>query len=164
MNSQRNDQLSNDSGAVIQVVEAPPISLPATVAKKAQFEELATMLNSALLEENSAFEAYVRIKNASEVLDVALAQIREQALSSINGTSESVLGAVAQLKALPKKWEYDDCEIRTLEAQKSGIDARLKARKKFLENLKEEVIDTATGELIRPARCIAEGVTIQVIF
>jgi hypothetical protein len=164
MNQIRNDEFFPDSGTTVQVLQPPPISLPATVAKKTQFEELAAMLNSALLEENSALEAYVRIKNVSEILDVALAQIREQALSAINGTSEPVLGAVVQLKALPKRWEYDDCEIRTLEAQKAGIDTRLKARKKFLETLKEEVVDTATGELIRPARCVSEGVTLQVTF
>ena len=116
------------------------------------------------MEEYSALEAYVKIKNVAEILSVALDQIREQAILSLSGTSQEVLGATAQLKALPRKWEYDDGEVRRLEAEKLAVEAQLKARKKYLENLKTEVANTATGEIIRPARCIAEGVTIQVTF
>jgi hypothetical protein len=69
-----------------------------------------------------------------------------------------------QLKSLPKKWEYDDAELRTLEAEKVAVEAKVKVRKRFLENLKTEMADAKTGELIRPARCISDGVTIQVTF
>jgi hypothetical protein len=67
-------------------------------------------------------------------------------------------------KPFPKKYEYQDSVIDELEAQKKAIDEKLKARKKFLENLTQEVGDTTTGEVIRPANCLAAGSTIQVTF
>jgi hypothetical protein len=140
------------------------VLLPRTIVRKSGFEASAQGLTSALMEEYSALEAYVKIKDISEILSVVLDQIREQAILSLCGTSQEVLGANAQLKALPRKWEYDDGEVRRLEAEKLAVEAQLKARKKYLENLKTEVANTATGEIIRPARCIAEGVTIQVTF
>ena len=138
--------------------------LQRSVVGKAEFEATAETLTAALLDEHSALEVYVKIKNIAEILDVALGQIREQAILSLSGTSQEVLGATAQLRPLPRKWEYDDTEVRRLEADKLAVEAQLKARKKYLENLKTEVANTATGEIIRPARCIAESVTIQVTF
>ena len=140
------------------------VLLQRTIVRKSGFETSALGLTGALMEEYSALEAYVKIKNVSEILSVALDMIREQAILSLVGTSQEVLGAAAQLKALPRKWEYDDGEVRRLEAEKLSLEAQLKARKKYLENLKTEVANTATGEIIRPARCIAEGATIQVTF
>ena len=140
------------------------VLLQRTIVRKSGFEASAQGLTDALMEEYSALEAYVKIKNLAEILSVALDQIREQAILSLSGTSQEVLGATAQLKALPRKWEYDDGEVRRLEAEKLAVEAQLKARKKYLENLKTEVANTATGEITRPARCIAEGVTIQVTF
>jgi len=158
------DEFFTDEPLAVDVIRAGPLTLLPNVARKSQFDELAASLNQALLEENSALEAYVRIKNVAEVLDVALSQLKEQALSRLSGTSEQVLGVTVQLKSLPKKWEYDDTELRTLEAEKAAVEAKVKVRKRFLENLKTEMADAKTGELIRPARCISDGVTIQVTF
>jgi hypothetical protein len=158
------DEFFTDEPPAVDVIRAGPLTLLPSVARKSQFDELAASLNQALLEENSVLEAYVRIKNVAEVLDVALSQLKEQALSRLSGTSEQVLGVTVQLKSLPKKWEYDDAELRTLEAEKAALEAKVKVRKRFLENLKTEMADAKTGEIIRPARCIADGVTIQVTF
>jgi hypothetical protein len=158
------DEFFTDEPVAVDVIRAGPLTLLPSVARKSQFDELAASLNQALLEENSALEAYVRIKNVAEVLDVALSQLKEQALSRLSGASEQVFGVTVQLKSLPKKWEYDDAELRSLEAEKAAVEAKAKVRKKFLENLKTEMADAKTGELIRPARCISDGVTIQVTF
>jgi hypothetical protein len=135
-----------------------------SVVRKADFDTTAQTLTAALLDEYSVLEVYVKIKNVAEILDVALDQIREQAILALSYKSSGVLGATVQLKPLPRKWEYDDAEVRKLESEKVAVEAQLKARKKYLENLKTEVANTARGEIIRPARCIAEGVTIQVTF
>jgi hypothetical protein len=147
-----------------ELIEFDQLTVPKRVARKQQFERLASYLNSILLHENSALEAFVRVKNVAEILDVALAQIKEQALSEIEGRTQEVLGVTVQLKSLPKKWEYDDSELHRLEGEKAAIEARLKERKKFLETLKTEIADARTGEIIRPARCVSEGATIQVLF
>ena len=69
-----------------------------------------------------------------------------------------------QLKSLPKKYEYQDSIIDDLEAQKKAIDEKLKARKRFLENLPAEVADTTTGEILHPARFVSGGSTLQITF
>jgi hypothetical protein len=154
------------------VDEAPPAELagfehlpiPPRVVTKQHFDALALNLTDALLEENSSLEAYVRIKNVAEVLDCALTHLREQAISQVSGTSQNVLGVTVMLKGLPKKWEYDDSVLIRLEGEKAALEARIKERKRFLEHLKQEVADTLTGEIIHPARCVSDGVTIQVLF
>ena len=159
-----NDEFFNEDPVPSELIEFDQLTVPRRVAKKTHFEKLATSLNGILLEENSALEAYVRIKNVAEILEVALGQIKERALGGITGDTQEVLGVTVQLKSLPKKWEYDDSELHRLEGEKAAVVARLKERKKFLEHLKQEVADPATGEIIRPARCISEGATIQVLF
>lgn len=146
------------------VVQSEHLTVLQRVVRKSEFTDYALALTDALLIEQSAIEAYVRIRNVAEILDVALTQIKEQAMGKLNGSTEGILGARVQLKSLPRKYEYEDRVLDELEAQKKGIDEKLKARKKFLENLTAEVADTGTGEIIRPARCIAAGSTIQVTF
>jgi hypothetical protein len=149
--------------------EAPPVqsehlTVLHRVVPKAEFVIHAGAFIEALLVEQSAIEAYVRIRNVADILDTALGIIKERAIASMQGTNVDILGAKVQLKALPKKYEYQDSVIDELEAQKKAIDEKLKARKKFLENLTQEVADTTTGEIIRPAKCISAGSTIQVTF
>ena len=159
-----NDEFLNENPKPAELIVFDQLTVPRKVAKKTHFEKLAGSLNGILLEENSALEAFVRIKNVAEILEVALGQIKEPALGEIAGHSQEVLGVTVQLKSLPKKWEYDDSELHRLEGEKAAIEARVKERKKFLEHVKQEVADPTTGEIIRPANCISEGVTLQVIF
>jgi hypothetical protein len=149
--------------------EAPPVqsehlTVLQRVVPKAEFVIQAGTLTNALLVEQSAVEAYVRIRNVADILDVALGLIKERAIVSMQGTNADILGAKVQLKALPKKYEYQDNIINSLESQKKVIDDKLKARKKLLENITIEVVDPGTGEIIKPARCIAGGSTLQVTF
>ena len=139
-------------------------TLPRRVATKTEFEEIAASMIAMLLEEESTLEAFVRIKNVAEILDVALARIKEEALFEVAGRSQKILGASVQIKALPKKWEYSDSVLTSLEGERAVIEQRIKERKKLLETLKQEVVDPATGEIIHPAKCIADGVTLQVLF
>jgi hypothetical protein len=138
--------------------------LQRSVVRKAEFEGTADMLTSALLDEHSSLEVYVKIKNVVEVLEVALDQVRDRAIMAMDGKSQNVLGATVQLKPLPRKWEYDDAELRKLESDKIALEAQLKGRKRFLESLTTEIASTSTGEIIHPARCISEAVTLQVTF
>ncbi len=134
------------------------------VVPKGEFTTYAAALTDALLEEQSAIEAYVRIRNVADILDQALGRIKDRAINSMQGTSTDICGAKVQLKSLPKKYEYQDAIIDDLESQKKAIEEKLKARKKFLENLPAEVANTATGEIIHPARFVSGGSTLQVTF
>ena len=152
-----------------EATEAPPVqsehlTVLHRVVPKAEFVIHAGTLTDALLAEQSAVEAYVRIRNVADILDMALGLVKERAITSMQGTSVDVLGAKVQLKALPKKYEYQDSIVDALESQKRAIDEKLKARKKLLENLTIEVVDPGTGEIIQPAKCISAGSTIQVTF
>jgi hypothetical protein len=140
------------------------LAIPRGVIKKINYGDAARSIVAAFLEEHSALEAYVRLRNIAEVLDEALSQIKENAIAQVDGNAQLVGGALVQLKALPKKWEYRDTVLDSLEAEKLAVDVRIKARKKFLEALKEEVVDTTTGEIAIPARCVSQGVTIQITY
>lgn len=140
------------------------LAIPRGLVKKIGYGDAARSILSAFLDEHTALEAYVRLRNIAEVLDEALSQIKENAISRIEGNSQIVLGALVQLKALAKRWEYHDAVLDSFEAEKLALEARIKARKKYLETLKDELLDPTTGEVAIPARCISQGVTIQVTF
>ena len=146
------------------VVESEQLTVLQTVAPKARFVEYATALTEALFIEQSALQAYVRIRNVADILDVALARIKEQAIASMQEATANVLGARVQLKDLPKRFEYHDTVLAELDSQKAAIDEKLKARKKFLETLTSEVVDPTTGEIIQPAKCTSAGCTLQITF
>ena len=152
-----------------EVTEAGPVqsehlTVLHRVVPKTEFATYAGALTDALLEEQSAIEAYVRIRNVSDILDQALGRIKERAIVSMQGTSADICGAKVLLKSLPKKYEYQDAVVDDLESQKKAIEEKLKARRKFLENLPAEVADTGTGEIIHPARFVSGGSTLQVTF
>jgi hypothetical protein len=69
------------------------------VVPKEEFTSYAAALTDALLEEQSAIEAYVRIRNVSDILDQALGRIKDRAINSMHGTSEDICGAKVQLKS-----------------------------------------------------------------
>jgi hypothetical protein len=150
-----------------EIAETPstaPLAIPRGLVKKVGYGDVARSIVAAFLEDNSALEAYVRLRNIADVIEEALGQIKENAIAQVEGNSQIIHGAMVQVKALPKKWEYHDSQLGTLEAEKLSVDLRIKARKKYLEALKEEFVDPATGETSFPARCIAQGVTIQITF
>ncbi|TSA22502.1 hypothetical protein D4R75_04905 [bacterium] len=146
------------------LVQSEHLTVLQRVVPKAEFATYAGALTDALLEEQSAIEAYVRIRNVSDILDQALGRIKDRAINSLNGTSADICGAKVLLKSLPKKYEYQDAVVDDLESQKKAIEEKLKARKKFLENLPTDVADTTTGEIIHPARFVSGGSTLQVTF
>jgi len=145
-------------------VQSEYLTILHRVVPKAEFVTYAAALTNALLEEQSAVEAYVRIRNVADILDQALGRIKERAIISMEGTSADVCGAKVQLKSLPKRYEYQDTIVDDLESQKKALEEKLKARKKFLENLPADVADTGTGEIIHPARFVSGGSTLQVTF
>lgn len=145
-------------------VQSEHLTVLQRVVPKAQFATYAGVLTDALLEEQSAIEAYVRIRNVSDILDEALGRIKDRAINSLQGTSADVCGAKVQLKSLPKRYEYQDSVVDDLESQKKTIEEKLKAQKKFLEHLPADVADTGTGEIIHPARFVSGGSTLQVTF
>jgi hypothetical protein len=147
-----------------EAVQSEHLTVLHRVVPKAEFANYAGALTDALLEEQSAIEAYVRIRNVSDILEQALGRIKDRAINSMHGTSEDICGAKVQLKSLPKKYEYQDSVIDDFESQKKAIEEKLKARKKFLENLPAEVADTASGEIIHPARFVSGGSTLQITF
>lgn len=145
-------------------VQSEHLTVLHRVVPKAEFATYAGTLTDALLEEQSAIEAYVRIRNVADILDQALGRIKDRAIRSMQGTTADICGAQVQLKSLPKRYEYQDSFVNDLESQKKAIEEKLKARKKFLENLPAEVADTTSGEIIHPAKFVSGGSTLQITF
>ena len=145
-------------------VQSERLTVLHKVVPKAEFVTYASSLTDALLEEQSAIEAYVRIRNVADILDQALGRIKDRAIRSMQGTTADICGAQVQLKSLPKRYEYQDSVIDDLESQKKAVEEKVKGRKKFLENLPADVADTGTGEIIHPARFVSGGSTLQITF
>ncbi|MBX2990091.1 MAG: hypothetical protein KF749_02870 [Bacteroidetes bacterium] len=146
-----------------QLIETDQVAILRRVVPKPQFTEYATHLISRLLEEQSSLEAFVRIRNVIEILEIACAQVKEHAIVDVHDSNCEIFGARVQLKQLPKKFEYNDRLVTQLEAKKAEIDAQLKARKKFLESITDPMKDES-GEPIYPAKFLSGGVTLQVSF
>jgi hypothetical protein len=92
----------------IAPVKSEHLTVLHRVVPKGEFTTFAAALTDALLEEQSAIEAYVRIRNVSDILEQALGRIKDRAINSMHGTSEDICGAKVQLKSLPKRYEYQD--------------------------------------------------------
>ncbi len=148
----------------VQIPSSTPLAIPRGLVKKISYGDAARAIVAGFLEEHSALEAYVRLRNVADVLDEALSQIKESAIAQVDGSCQIVLGALVQVKALAKRWEYHDTQLDTLEAERLSVDLRMKARKKYLEGLKGEVVDPITGEIALPARYLGQGVTMQIMF
>ena len=79
-------------------VQSEHLTVLHRVVPKTEFATYAGALTDALLEEQSAIEAYVRIRNVADILDQALGRIKERAIISLQGTSADVCGAKVLLK------------------------------------------------------------------
>lgn len=165
----QHDEFFPDSGQETPVSETEPVvqteqvTILRRVVTKPHFGEYATTLTSRLLEEQSSLEAFVRIRNVIEILEVACAQIKERAIVDVQDSNCEIFGARVQVKQLPRKFEYNDRLVTMLEAKKADVDAQLKARKKFLETITDPIRDES-GEQLHPAKFISGGVTLQVSF
>ncbi len=159
MNTNHHDEFFPD----VESPQTEQLAVLKRVVPKSEFLMYANTLTTSLLESESSLEAFVRIRNVIEILDTALGQIKERAIVDVTDSSCEIFGAKVQLKQLPRKYEYTDRMLNEIEAEKQMIEAKLKARKKFLESLPMQVKDES-GELITPARLISGGVTIQVSF
>jgi hypothetical protein len=61
-------------------------------------------------------------------------------------------------------WKYNDSKLNELEARKAEIDALIKARQKYLQSLKEVVMDPDTGEAVHPADGLGGTESVYVTF
>lgn len=61
-------------------------------------------------------------------------------------------------------WQYNDAKLNELEARKAEIDALIKARQKYLQTLKEVVIDPESGEAVYPADGLGGTESVYVTF
>jgi hypothetical protein len=157
------DEFFQDVQEASELIETEQVAILRRVVAKPQFFEYATTLTSRLLEEQSSLEAFVRIRNVIEILEVACALIKERAIVDVQDSNSEIFGARVQLKQLPRKFEYNDKLVAQLEAKKTEVEAQLKARKKFLESITETLRDES-GDPIHPAKFLSGGVTLQVSF
>lgn len=135
-----------------------PVAVQPTAGERFQ---MASRLVDHLLQEHNGIQAYVVLRNVRDIADHAMEALKDEALNTIAGKEEMVYGAKCTIRR-STEYDYEDSSLATLEAQAAELKAQITDRKKFLRALKMEVADTATGEIIRPAKCIKEGSTIAV--
>lgn len=135
-----------------------PTAVQPTSAERFQ---MASRLKDHLLQEHSALQAYVVLKNVKEVAEHAMEALKDGALGEISGKEEIVYGAKCAIRG-SREYEYEDATLATLEERAAALKKEITDRKAFLRTLKMEVADTKTGEIIRPAVCVKDGCTIAV--
>lgn len=123
--------------------------------------ETANRLRLLLSEEHGKLAAYVLLKQAEAIIAEAIDIQKEDAIAKAEGKKGDCLGAKYELKGV-RKWEYEDSQLYVLEQRGKDISEQIKARKRFLESLTEEIASTQTGEITKPAKLIQDGITIAI--
>lgn len=151
-----NDVLSAE-GTIALPFRAPAL-LDADERHDAAVVVLAKLHNSF-----DAVQTHVLLKQLEKVIEAAVEMNKEAAIAKMPTTNgknvtESIFGATVTLKRGAKKWEYpNDAVLTKAEADlKAAKDAK-SDREKFLQHLKNEVVDPQTGEVISPAKLISDG-------
>jgi hypothetical protein len=85
-------------------------------------------------------------------------------ISSLGDDDKCHYGAMFSVGSR-RKYEYDDSKLNELKLRETMAKDEVKNRKKLLESMKEPVIDSTTGELMKPAALMSSGrfVTIKLI-
>ena len=91
--------------------------------------------------------------------------LKDKAINSLN--KEINIGGKIVAKITEKsnrKYTYDDNSLNTLYMELENVKNKIKEREIFLQSLKNEVADVETGEIIKPAKLLSDGITINVHF
>jgi predicted transcriptional regulator len=123
---------------------------------------MATDMTNALMNEYTALDVYVMFKNASDVIDQAMTIVKDKATSQIAGKKDvPVLGATVSTKK-SVQYEYEDSKLEELEAKIAELKKEADERRKLLRAIKEEQASTTTGEILKPAKLIKDGLSLVV--
>lgn len=120
----------------------------------------AANLELSLLENYNALQAYVLCKNAADVIDRTLERLKDHAITKAV-KDEPVFGAEITTHRVVE-YEYDDYRLDEINRQIDELKKRAGERRKLLRAIKEEVANTETGEIMKPAKLVRDGVTIAV--
>jgi hypothetical protein len=146
-------------------VESESISIFTRVVPKAEMPVMGKQIADRLLETESGLAAYIRLYNASQVIQSALEVLKPLALVLAPAKPETILGAKVSTANLPRKWDYNgDAGLARMETELEELKNRIKNRQKFLQAMTKEMVDPDTGEFIKPATQISDGVTIKCEF
>lgn len=123
--------------------------------------QAADHLLKTLQEELPAIEVYVLLKQAASIIAESLDLAKESALLKMEGKEEQHLGAKVETKRKRER-EYDDPVLVKLESDLKKLQDDIKARKRLLESIPADMADTTTGEMIKKAKLLADGLQIVV--
>lgn len=160
-----------DGGAapVIQTEPTVSVAIVRRVPNGAERSIMADRLRNQLLEAGNAIEGVVSLKAAEEIVKEARELLKDKAILGMTEKKETWLGADVSTRR-DAEWDYhNDLELHKLEGDKANlkaqmdeIDKQIKDRMAFLQKLKSEMADTATGEITVPATLIRDGLNIAV--
>ena len=107
---------------------------------------------------------YIRLKAVEETIKAIRKEgdIFEVILDDAETYGEKTFkhaGATVTIKNGPPKWEYNDDKLETLKIRAKKLDLEIKAREKYIKELKEPEIDKKTGEIKAEPGIKIEGKT-----
>jgi len=144
---------------LVQNTDAIPILVP----KKDEIKPNAELLVTTLLEAMAAPDAYVYVYARIAVEEEALEQLKDRAITGLEGRSEPIFGATLSTRSLPAKYVYHDSTLERLKVELENLKAKIKEREKFNQSIPEGgTADPETGELIQRAVKEEQGVTLAV--
>jgi HD-like signal output (HDOD) protein len=112
-----------------------------------------------LLEQFGTVEVQVILKSFADTIATAMELNKQQAILAMTEKRETVFGAFVSEKRIAAEWEYDDYRLNEMEGNAESIRAKIKERKLLLQHLEAELVDPATGEIIKPAKKMTDGGT-----
>jgi 2-phospho-L-lactate transferase/gluconeogenesis factor (CofD/UPF0052 family) len=137
--------------------------MPERAIPKDQIPSVGLELSDTLREFTDSMTAYVMLSQAEQIIKSAKEQTLDHAIMKMDGKEMSVFGAKVTLRSI-KEYEYDDSTLDKMESDAKELSEKIKARKEFMRLIKTEQADTATGEIVKPAKLTRHGTTIAVSF
>jgi hypothetical protein len=135
-------------------------TVPVKVMTGTERAVMSTDLVNALHQEFSGVQAYVLLKNAEDVLKQSIEIAKERACATAEKDTRVFDAEVTTRRSV--EYEYEDSVLDKLEDQIKELKKQADERRKLLRTIKSEQADTATGEIMKPARCVKDGISIVV--
>ena len=142
----------------------PPVlvtsGIPVRVMDGTERACLATDMVVALTQENTHLEAYIMLRNAADVIDQACEIAKDKAVMEAEKDSKVLNAEVTTRRSVA--YEYEDDTLDELERKIDALKKEADERRKMLRALKTEMADTETGEIMKPARLVKDGISLVV--
>lgn len=141
--------------------------IESAIMSGAEQTEQAKKFAERLLQEHDALTAYVFIKQTETIAKQAMELLKNAAInaaSDVGAEKEITVGSAKIKTRRVTEYEYYHPRLTSIETEMKKLTEEEKNIKLVLRNLKSDIADPETGEIISPAKKTRDGITIAISF